>query len=419
MRNRARPTKEDGIYRVSLHKNGVYRYASTHPIIHAELRNMKKIILSIAAAALISCSHKGEIKLIPAENFVAQIDEKQVSLYTLRGGDLTMQVTNFGARVVSLWTPDKNGDMADIELGYDNIEKYIHNPGERFLGAVVGPYANRIAGGEFELDGKTYDLPKNNNGQTLHGGLNGLDMVVWDVIESNEKTIAFSYVHSDGMDGFPGNMRIDVVYTLTNENSLKVSYKATTDAPTFCNLSFHPFFNLKGEGNGTILDHVLVIAADSITPVNDVLIPSGEIADVTGTPFDFREPCTIGDRIGTENEQLKNGAGYDHNWILHRSSPDKVEFACSVYEPESGRYMEVFTDQPALQFYSGNFFDGSTNGKYGLPLNYRESFAIETQKYPDSPHHDNFPSTLLTPGETYTHNSIYKFSVKTDEIPRF
>lgn len=373
---------------------------------------LKFMAFGAAAALMAACSGKTEVKLIPSENFSATVDGKQVGLYTLKAGDITMQVTNFGARVVSLWTPDCKGNYDDIVLGYDNIETYLHNPGERFLGAVVGPYANRIAGGEMEIDGQTYVLPQNDNGQTLHGGLKGLDMVVWDVVASDDSTIVFNYVHPDGKDGFPGDIDILMVYELTPDNEFKVSYLAETDKPTFVNISHHSFFNLKGEGNGTVLDNVMVINASHTTPVNNVLIPSGEIADVTGTPFDFREPHTIGERIDAENEQLANGRGYDHNWVLDRTSEDDVEFAASVYEPASGRYLEVFTDQPAMQFYSGNFFDGSTTGKYGRPLKYRESIALETQKYPDSPHHANFPSTRLDPGETYSHTCIYRFSVK-------
>ncbi len=373
----------------------------------------RTIFLIMALCALTACTEKTrQVELIPAENFETEIDGQQVSLYTLTGGDLTVQVTNYGARVVSIWTPDRDGNMDDVELGYATIDEYIHNIGERYLGAIVGPYANRIAGGHFELDGKGYDLPINNNGQTLHGGEKGLDKVVWDVKDVNDSTLVLSYLHPDGQDGFPGNLLITLTYALTSENEFKLGYVAETDAPTVCNVTFHPFFNLKGEGNGTILDHSVVIAADNTTPVDEYLIPSGEITPVEGTPFDFRKPFTIGERIEEDNEQLHNGPGYDHNWVLTRETENEMEFAMSVYEPASGRFLEVFTDQPALQFYSGNFFDGSANGKMGKPLSRRESFAIETQKYPDSPNHDNFPSTVLRPGEVYTHNTIYKFTVK-------
>ena len=374
---------------------------------------MKKILcLAACVAAIFSCAPKSNIILMNDSDFQTVVDGKDVSLYTLKAGDITMQVTNFGARVVSLWTPDKAGKYEDIVLGYNNIQNYIDNPGERFLGAVVGPYANRIAGGTYAIGEEVYNFPQNNNGQTLHGGLKGLDMVVWDVVAADDSTIIFSYVHPDGQDGMPGNLDIMMSYTLTSDNEFKVGYLAQTDKPTHVNISHHSFFNLKGEGNGTINDHVLYINGSATTPVNEVLIPSGEIADVTGTPFDFRTPKAIGQDLEVENEQLKNGAGYDHNWVLDRKTSDQLELAASVYEPASGRYMEVWTDQPALQFYGGNFFDGKTDGKYGKALRYRESIALETQKYPDTPHHDNFPSTLLNPGEDYTHECVYKFSVK-------
>ena len=373
---------------------------------------MKKIAMIAAAVLMIaSCCGKKEVVLLPVSDFQTTVDGKEVSLYTLKNADLTMQVTNFGARVVTLWAPDRDGNYEDIVLGYNNIDNYINNPGERFLGAVVGPYANRIAGGTYTIGDQTYTFPQNNNGQTLHGGLLGLDMVVWDVKEVNDSSIVLAYLHADGQDGHPGNLDIEMTYTLTSSNEFKVDYVASTDKATHVNMSHHSFFNLKGEGNGTINDHVLMINASKTTPVDALLIPSGEIADVTGTPFDFREPKEIGRDLGTENEQLANGAGYDHNWVLDRAADSGLELAASVYEPASGRYMEVWTDQPAIQFYGGNFFDGTTTGKYGKALSYRESIALETQKYPDTPNHSNFPSTLLNPGETYTHTCVYRFAV--------
>ena len=375
---------------------------------------MKKIFGVLALClAVASCSNKDNgIVLFPESDFNTEVDGKAVSLYTLKAGEVVMQVTNFGARVVSLWTPDKDGKYEDIVLGYNNIDNYINNPGERFLGAVVGPYANRIAGGTYTIGEETYNFPQNNNGQTLHGGLIGLDMVVWNVDQVTENSIVLSYLRPDGQEGMPGNLNIVMTYTLTPDNEFRIDYLAETDKATHVNISHHSFFNLKGEGNGTITDNVMVINASHTTPVDSFLIPSGEVADVTGTPFDFREPHVIGERIDAENEQLANGLGYDHNWVLDRKTPDQLEFAASVYEPASGRFMEVYTDQPAMQFYSGNFFDGSSTGKYGKALKYRESIALETQKYPDTPNHENFPSTLLNPGEKYTHACVYRFSVK-------
>lgn len=377
---------------------------------------MKRLLMAVACAAMfVSCAQKSEdtgVVLMETEDFQAVVDGKETSLYTLKAGDLVMQVTDFGGRVVSLWTPDKDGKYEDVVLGYNNIDSYINNKGERFLGAVVGPYANRIASGTYAIGEEVYNFPQNNNGQTLHGGLKGLDMVVWDVESVNDSSIVLSYLHADGQEGMPGNLKIVMTYALSSDNEFKVDYVAETDKATHVNISHHSFFNLKGEGNGTINDHILYINASKTTPVNAVLIPSGEIADVTGTPFDFRTAKAIGQDLEVENEQLKNGGGYDHNWILDRQTPDQMELAASVYEPASGRFMEVYTDQPALQFYGGNFFDGTTEGKYGRALRYRESLALETQKYPDTPNHDNFPSTLLNPGETYTHSCVYRFSVK-------
>lgn len=374
---------------------------------------MKRILALCAVCVIIaSCAPKSEINLMHAEDFVTVVDGKDVALYTLKNADLTMQVTNFGARVVSLWTPDRNGNHEDIVLGYNNIDQYVNNPGERFLGAVVGPYANRIANGTYTIDGQVYTFPQNNNGQTLHGGLKGVDMVVWDVVAVTDSSILLSYLHPDGQDGMPGNLKIDMTYTLTADNEFKVEYVAETDKATHVNMSHHSFFNLKGEGNGTVNDHVLMIRASRTTPVDEVLIPYGTIVDVEGTPFDFREPKEIGRDLDMDDQQLRNGAGYDHNWVLDKQSCCDVELAASVYDPSTGRYMEVYTDQPALQFYGGNFFDGSTCGKYGRPLRYRESIALETQKYPDSPNHDNFTDTLLRPGEKYEHVCIYRFGTK-------
>lgn len=374
---------------------------------------MKRNFIALCALLLAACgSQEPKITLFSNEAFQTEADGKPVGIYTLRAGDVTMQVTNYGARVVSLWTPDRAGDYEDIVLGYETIDRYINNDGERFLGAVVGPYANRIAKGSFTLDGTEYNLPINNNGQTLHGGIDGLDRVVWDVVSASEDQLVMKYLHADGQEGFPGNLQIEMTYSLTPENEFRIDYSATTDKPTVVNLSHHPFFNLKGEGNGTILDHVMTINASHTTPVDSVLIPTGEIADVTGTPFDFREPHAIGERIGADDPQLRNARGYDHNWIADRTTDGDVEFVARLREPTTGRTLEVWSDQPAIQFYCGNFFDGSSIGKTGKPLRYRESVALETQKYPDSPNHPAFPSTTLRPGETYTHTCIYRFGAE-------
>ena len=375
-----------------------------------------KLIIAAMCLALAGCCCNEKsapaLDLMKAENFQAEVDGKQVDLYTLTNGDLTMQVTNFGARVVSLWTPDKEGNFADIVLGYENLDRYVNNTGERFLGAVVGRVANRIGAGKFTLNGVEYTTPQNNNGQTLHGGLKGVDMVVWDVVEVKPESIVLHYLATDGEDGFPGNLDITMTYTLTEDNEFRVDYKATTDAPTVVNLSHHSFFNLKGEAGGTITDHILTIKADNITPVDSFLIPTGELMDVEATPFDFREPTAIGDRIDVEHEQLINGKGYDLNWVLAREDNGEIMNVATLYEPQSGRAMDVLTDQVGLQFYSGNFFDGTYNGKYGQPLRFRESVALETQKFPDAPNQPSFPSVVLNPDEEYTQVCIYKFYTK-------
>ena len=379
---------------------------------------MKKIFCVLAAAALmVSCGGQkaeqaSEMELMKKENFQKVVDGKKVDLYTLTNGTITMQVTNFGARVVSLWTPDREGKMADIVLGYENIDRYVNNTGERFLGAVVGRVANRIGAGKFTLDGKEYNTPLNNNGQTLHGGLKGVDMVVWDVEYVADNAITLHLLLPDGTDGFPGNLDITMTYTLTEENEFEVTYHAKTDKKTFVNLSHHSFFNLKGEAGGTITDHILSIKADAITPVDANLIPTGELMPVEGTPFDFREPHAIGERIEADHEQLKNGKGYDLNWVIAREDNGQVETVATLYEPTSGRCMDVATDQVAIQFYSGNFFDGTYNGKYGKPLKFRESVALETQKHPDAINHENFPSIILNPGEVYKQVCVYKFYTK-------
>ncbi|MDR1897224.1 MAG: galactose mutarotase [Prevotellaceae bacterium] len=373
---------------------------------------MKKLFYFTIILCLFACVANDTLPLLDKAAFETTVDGGKTSLYTLKSGNgITIQVTNFGARVVSIWAPDRNGKYEDIAVGYENIDRYINNSGERYLGCVVGRYANRIANGQFELDGVTYRLPINNNGQTLHGGLKGLDMAAWNVDKVSDNEIHFSYTSKDGDDGFPGNLKINMTYSLTPQNEFRIIYKAATDKPTVVNLSNHTFFNLKGESNGTITDHVMTINASYTTPVDSVLIPTGEIAPVDGTPFDFRKPTTIGERINNNDQQLKNGMGYDHNWVLDNKSGG-VALAATVYEPASGRTLEVWTDQPGLQFYSGNFFDGTSNGKTGKPIKFREALALETQKFPDSPNHPNFTSTRLNPGEIYTQTCIYKFSIK-------
>lgn len=372
-------------------------------------------ITALTITVLSSCvdEKSSGISLVDANNFNDTIEGKAVSLYTLEAkSGMKMQVTNFGGHVVSLWTPDKTGKFDNVILGHSTLKEYTNYEGERYISCVVGRYANRIANGEFSIDGITYNVPKNNNGQSLHGGLKGLDQVVWDVDSVATDLIQLSYLSKDGEDGYPGNLKIVMTYSLSQDNEFKITYSATTDKPTVVNLSNHGFFNLKGEGAGTITDHVLYINADSITPVDSLLIPTGKLMAVEGTPFDFRTPTAIGARISDENEQLKNGGGYDHNWVINRKSVSDVEVIATVYEPTSGRFLEVLTDQPGLQFYSGNFFNGNGTGTNGKKFGYREAMALETQKFPDSPNQPQFPSTRLNPGEVYSQTCIYKFSTK-------
>ena len=379
---------------------------------------MKKIFGILAAVALmVSCggnnaTTESALQLMKAEDFAGVVDGKQVGLYTLTNGTISMQVTNFGGRVVSLWTPDRDGKMEDIVLGYDKLDRYVNNTGERFLGAPVGRVGNRIDEGKFTLDGVQYAVPQNSNGHALHGGNKGIDMVVWDVEHVSDNAITLHLVSPDGADGFPGNLDILMTYTLTPENEFEVTYHAKTDKKTIVNLSHHSFFNLKGEGNGPITDHILTINADHITPTDAELIPTGELMPVEGTPFDFREPHAIGERIGAQHEQLINGGGYDQNWVFAREDNGQIMTLASVYEPSTGRCMDIATDQVAMQFYSGNFFDGTYNGKYGKAIKYRESLALETQKHPDAINHEKFPSIVLNPDEVYTHVCIYKFYTK-------
>jgi aldose 1-epimerase len=378
---------------------------------------MKNLLYTIAFVAIFlsGCNKSSQktLPLIDAANFNTTIDGEPVSLYTLDSGNgLIVQVTNYGGRIVSLWAPDKNGKFEDLVLGFDSMDKYIHNQGERFLGPAVGRYANRIAHAQFELDNVVYQLPANDNGNCLHGGLKGFDSRVWNVETVTGNSIQLSFVSPDGEEGFPGMVTVQMTYTLTANNELKIEYAATTDKPTHINLTNHSQFNLKGAGNGDILGHILTVNSASITPVDSLLIPTGELMPVAGTPFDFNTPTLIGERIEEDNQQLKVGSGYDHNWVINHPTTTNVELAATLYEPESGRVLEVYTDQPGIQIYTGNFFNGKVNGKYDKPMIYRCAIALETQKYPDTPNRPEFPTTRVNPGETYTHTCIYKFSVK-------
>ncbi len=333
----------------------------------------------------------------------------KIETYEIFAGAIEMEVTNFGARVMKLFVEDRDGRMEDVVLGYNTVEEYLDNKGERFLGACCGRFANRIANGKFTIDGIEYNVPINNNGQSLHGGLKGIDSVVWDVVKHTDQRIDFRYVSADGEEGYPGELTIDMSYEVTEEGEFIIEYKATTTKATHINLTHHSFFNLRGEGNGDVNSHVIQINGDKFIPIDNVSIPTGEIADVAGTAFDFRTAKAIGADLDKDDEQLKMGAGYDHCWVLN-GREGAMRLAATVYDPESGRRMEVYTDQMGMQFYGGNFFDGKTVAKDGeRTYDYRGSFALETQLFPDSPNQPHFPSTLLEPGDEYTHRCIYKF----------
>lgn len=342
------------------------------------------------------------------KGFDGEVNGKKTALYVLKNDQLQVAITNFGARIVSLIVPDKNGKPTDVSAGFASLADY-QKAGEPFYGPVVGRVGNRIASGKFTLDGKTYQTALNNNGHTLHGGPTGYHNQVWNAQQVDDKTLELTYTAKDGEGGFPGNLTTKVVYSLT-DNGLKIDYTATTDKETPNNPTSHGFFNLNGEGSGTINDHVLMIDADRYSPVDKGLIPQGEPVSVANTPFDFRQPTAIGARVGQDNEQLKFGGGYDHNWVLNKK--DGLGKAGEVTGNQSGITMEIYTTEPALQFYGGNFFTGKDPGKYGKATNFREALALETQHYPDSPNHPTYPNTILKPGETFRSTTEYRFSVK-------
>jgi aldose 1-epimerase len=338
---------------------------------------------------------------------------RDTTLYTLTNASgMQAAITNFGGTVVSIKVPDKKGKFDDVVLGFERIDNYAAKM--PYFGAIVGRYGNRIAKGKFSLDGKQYTLARNDGENSLHGGLHGFDKALWNVnavLNKDEPQLILEYTSKDGEEGYPGTLKVTVTYTLTNNNELRIDYHATTDKPTVLNLTNHTYFNLAGAGNGDILSHELMINADNFTPVDKTLIPTGEIRAVSGTPFDFTKSTVIGERINDKDEQLKFGNGYDHNWVLNKDDK-KLTLAAKAYEPESGRVMEVFTTQPGVQFYCGNFLDGSNIGKGGKAYKRRFGFCLETQHYPDSPNKPSFPSTVLRPGEEFDSTTIYKFSVK-------
>ncbi len=369
------------------------------------------ILGSIVVTSLGFCKKTGITMNIDKQAFGKTADGIPVDLYTLTNTNgVEATITNYGGIVVSFMAPDRNGKLEDVVLGYDTLQEYINN--NPYFGAIIGRYGNRIAHGTFTLDGVEYTLVQNNGENHLHGGIKGFDKIVWQAepFKDNDGVgIKLTYLSKDGEEGYPGNLSVTVVYILTNNNELKIDYTATTDKVTVVNLTNHSYFNLAGSGD--ILEHELMINADWFTPVDEGLIPIGELRSVTGTPMDFTQPTAIGARIEQDTEQLRFGGGYDHNWVLN-SGDGSLTLAGSVYEPTTGRILEVHTTEPGLQFYSGNFLDGTNTGKGGNVYEHRYGFCLETQHFPDSPNKPNFPSTVLNPDEKYATTTIYKFTAK-------
>lgn len=372
------------------------------------------LLLGAGACAvfLAGCaSHGSSAGQISKQAFGSTPDGEPVDLYTLRNArGVEASIMTYGGIITSLKAPDKNGQLGDIVLGYDNLDGYVKsNP---YFGALIGRYGNRIAKGHFTLDGQTYTLARNNAPNALHGGNKGFDKVVWKVVKADVgpggPRLELSYLSKDGEEGYPGNLQVNATYTLTDDNQLRLEFTATTDKDTVCNLTAHSYFNLAGRG--TILEHSLMIPADRFTPVDSTLIPTGVLQPVAGTPFDFRTPTAIGARINQDNEQLKSGKGYDHNWVVNKPM-NQFGLMARVSEPTSGRVLEVWSDQPGVQFYSGNFLDGTVTGKAGWTYQFRDGLCLEPQHYPDSPNQPAFPSVVLKPGQAYHNTIVYKLGV--------
>lgn len=375
------------------------------------------ILLGVAGAVLAGCSTNKpccadqKCDKITSKPF-GSVDGKSVELFTLQNSKGAIAtITTYGGIVQSLKVPDRDGKLVDIVLGYDNLEGYVTN--NPYFGALIGRYGNRIGAGKFTLNGTTYTLATNNGPNHLHGGLKGFDKVVWTAKPMCSKegpALKMTYLSPDMEEGYPGNLDVTAVYTLTDNNELKVTFEATTDKPTICNLTHHSYFNLSG--GGTILDHICYINADKTTPVDSGLITTGEIVPVEGTPFDFRKPTAIGDRINNPDTVLQYGPGYDHNWVVNQKKPGEMTLQARVTSPKTGISMEVLSDEPCLQFYAGNFLDGTITGKGGQVYQHRTGFCMEPQHAPDSPNKPNWPSVVLNPGETFHNTIIYRFSAK-------
>ena len=366
------------------------------------------------AAALLACSVLVGSSVTKTTT-KATFQGKPIEVATLKNArGVEIQAINYGAIITSLKVPDRAGKMADVVLGFDRPEQYWADPTPPYFGAIVGRYGNRIAKGQFAIGGKTYKLATNNGPNHLHGGNRGFDKVYWEMSTKDSaqaSSVVFTRTSPDGEEGYPGNLRATITYTLTDKNELIVDYRATTDKATPVNLTQHSYFNLAGEGSGDILGHELTINADRYTPVDDTLIPTGQLAPVQGTPFDFRQATAIGARINNDDAQLKAGKGYDHNWVLNGTG-NALRVAARLTDPKSGRSMEIQTTEPGIQFYSGNFLDGTIKGKGGHVYALRSGLCLETQHFPDSPNKPSFPTTILQPGKVYTTKTIMTFSAK-------
>lgn len=375
------------------------------------MRKRISLLLIVAVFAACNSTTKKEIEMpYSKSDFEGVVDGKTTRMFTMENENgMVITLTNYGAKIVSIYAPDKNGNFADVLLGFNSLADYQQYGASH--GAVVGPFANRIANAQFTIEGETFQLPVNNGEACLHSGPDSWYRKVWDY-EKNGNVTTFVLESPDGDFGFPGNKKAKVTYTLTDDNELKIDYEVTTDKPTHINLTNHSYFNLRGEGNGDILNHMLVINADKSTPVIDAsMIPTGEIVDIRGTVLDFTSLHSIGERIDTDHQQLQFASGYDFNYVINKEV-DELAFAASAYEPESGRYMEVFTTEPGVQLYTGNHLTGTEIGNSGKPYGPRTGFCLETQHFPDSPNQPAFPSTLLNPGDVYASTTIFKFSVK-------
>ncbi len=374
------------------------------------------LLISMLVIGFLACQQTtvmAKESKVKEEIYGAMPDGKEVRIFTLTNKNgFKARVTEYGAILVSMETPDKSGKFADITHGYDTLAGWLTNTS--YFGATVGRFGNRIKDGKFSLDGKNYTLATNNSPGgipcALHGGLKGFDKVVWAGKIVGENSVEFDYTAKDGEEGYPGNLTLKVTYSLNDENELAWSAKATTDAPTILNIVQHTYWNLSGDPTTTILDHILKLNADGFLPTDKGLIPTGEIADVAGTPMDFNQPTAIGDRVNDDTEALKFGGGYDHAWVLKKGS--EMHLAAAVKDPKSGRQLEISTNQPAIQFYCGNFLDGKAIGKGGVAYAYRTAFALETEGFPDAPNKPAFPSAVLRPGQSYEHKMIFKFSAK-------